>query len=176
MWWTSGFPEIMKTWSADCMKNVSPTFGSFQLLTLFLYHPELLYHYIPLHLGTKLKEKKFWTCVLSPFSIHQHFPSRYGVSLLKGNFQWQYFGQKRPPTMTLTSIDVIINKCGFWRYLLCWELIKVLLKNLMFSNNKPTEQLKWRVILEFFSFTSFGYHIKSEHDVFFDGAFLWWYN
>ena len=47
------------------------------------------------------------------------------------NQKWELFNEhifeKRAPTMTL---GVIFNKRGFWRYLLCWELIKVLLQTL----------------------------------------------
>ena len=51
--------------------------------------------------------------------------------------------EKRPPTMKLTSIGVIINKREFWRYLSGESYEKSYSKSLMFSNDKAVEQVKF---------------------------------
>ena len=51
--------------------------------------------------------------------------------------------EKRPSTMRLTSIDVIINKREFWRYLSGESYEKSYCKCLMFSNDKAVAQVEF---------------------------------
>ena len=91
-----------------------------------------------------------WTKVLhgccKPVFITLRFYTNLTLPVIEFPFHKELSGEKilekRPPTMTLTSMGIIINKREFWRYLSGEIYEKSYSKMLMFSDNKAVEQVK----------------------------------
>ena len=89
---------------------------------------------------------KFLHGCCKPVAITLRLYTNLTLPVIEFSFHKDLFSEKilekRLPTMTLTSVVLIINKHEFRRYLSYESYEKSYSKSLMFSNNKAVEQVK----------------------------------